>query len=79
MTSAFDEFQEEYNIEFSGADPDESKQVCADEIRDCELFIGIYARRYGFIPEGDEKSITEQELNLAQELGKPCFCHIDFA
>ncbi len=63
-------------MEFFGADPNEPKQVCADEIQDCSLFIGIYAHRYGFIPEGDQKSITEQEFNLAHELGKPCFCYV---
>ncbi|MBC8448331.1 MAG: DUF4062 domain-containing protein [Chloroflexi bacterium] len=63
-------------MEFFGADPDEPKQVCADKIRDCGLFIGIYAHRYGFIPEDDEKSITEQEFDLAQELDKHCFCYI---
>jgi hypothetical protein len=63
-------------MEFFGADPDEPKRVCADEIQDCELFIGLYAHRYGFIPEGDEKSITEQEFDLARELGKLCFCYV---
>lgn len=63
-------------MEFFGADPDEPKQVCADEIQDCNLFIGIYAHRYGLIPEGDQKSITEQEFDLAHELGKPCFCYV---
>jgi len=63
-------------MEFFSAGPEEPKQVCADEIQDCDLFIGIYAHRYGFIPEGDEKSITEQELDLARELDKPCFCYV---
>jgi len=63
-------------MEFFGAEPNEPKRVCADEIRDSDLFIGIYAHRYGYVPEGDEKSITEQELDLAQELGKPCFCYV---
>jgi len=63
-------------MEFFGADPEEPKRVCADEIQDCDLFIGIYAHRYGFIPKGDEKSITEQEFDLAQELEKPCFCYV---
>jgi hypothetical protein len=63
-------------MEFFGAEPNEPKRVCADEIRECDLFIGIYAHRYGHVPESDEKSITEQEFDIAQGLGKPCFCYI---
>jgi len=63
-------------MEYFGADPDEPRQVCADKIRGCDLFIGIYAHRYGFVPEGDEKSITEQEFDLAQELGMLCLCYV---
>jgi LuxR family glucitol operon transcriptional activator len=63
-------------MEYFGAEPAKPKQVCDSEIEDCDLFVGIYAHRYGFVPEGDEKSITEQEFDLAQELGKPCFCYL---
>lgn len=50
--------------------------VCTDEIKECDIFIGIYAHRYGFIPEGNAKSITQLEYELAKELGKPCLCFV---
>ncbi len=60
-------------MEAFGARPEESTKACLDEIENCELFIGIYAHRYGWIPDKDEFSITEQEFNHAQRLGKPIF------
>lgn len=56
-----------------GARPEESTKACLDEIEACELFVGIYAHRYGYIPEGTDVSITEQEFDHAQSLGKPIF------
>ena len=40
----------------------------------CDVFVGIYKNRYGFIPEGNnpgELSVTELEYNKAKELKKP--------
>ena len=60
-------------MEAFGARPVESTKACLDEIEDCELFVGIYAHRYGHIPDGKDTSITEQEFDHAQRLGKPIF------
>jgi tetratricopeptide (TPR) repeat protein len=60
-------------MEAFGARPVESTKACLDEIKDCELFVGIYAHRYGYVPDGKDISITEQEFNHAQKLGKPIF------
>ena len=38
---------------------------CLKDIRDCDIFVGIYGFRYGFIPEGHEKSITHLEYDEA--------------
>lgn len=48
--------------------------ACLDEVAEADLFIGIYAWRYGFIPQGSKVSITEQEFDEARQLEKPCFC-----
>jgi hypothetical protein len=56
------------------ARPDGAVDVCLDEVRQSDLFIGIYAYRYGFIPPQSEVSITEMEFNEARRLKKPCFC-----
>jgi tetratricopeptide (TPR) repeat protein len=60
-------------MEAFGARPVESTKSCLDEVAECELFVGIYAHRYGYIPEGKDISITEQEFDHAQKLGKPIF------
>lgn len=61
-------------MEFFMARPDESKKVCEEEIRQCDIFVGIYAHRFGFIPGGGDKSITQLEYELADQLGKDCLC-----
>jgi len=38
--------------------------------------IGIYAHRYGYVPKGEDKSITQIEYELAIQLGKDCLCFI---
>lgn len=63
-------------MEFFGARPDDANTVCDKEIRECDIFIGIYAHRYGYVPDNREKSITQQEYELAKELGKDCLCFI---
>ena len=60
-------------MEAFGARPVESTKACLDEVEECELFVGIYAYRYGFVPDGKGVSITEEEFNHAQKLGKPIF------
>lgn len=50
--------------------------ACLNEVAESDLFVGIYAWRYGFIPPGSEISITEQEFEEAQRLEKPCFCFV---
>ena len=63
-------------MEAFGTRPEESTQACFKEIEACELFVGIYAHRYGYIPAGAQRSITEQEFDHAQSLGKPIFAFI---
>jgi len=60
-------------MEAFGARPVESTKACLDEIEDAELFIGIYAHRYGYIPESSDISITEQEFLHAKSKRKPIF------
>ncbi|MFF5219103.1 HEAT repeat domain-containing protein [Micromonospora sp. NPDC000442] len=37
-----------------------------------DLYIGLFAWRYGYVPEGHDQSISELEYREAQRLGKPC-------
>jgi DNA-binding XRE family transcriptional regulator len=45
---------------------------CTTLVRDADVYIGIFAWRYGFIPEGTQLSITELEYQAARQAGKPC-------
>jgi len=63
-------------MEFFMAQPEEPTKVCDKEIRKCDILIGIYAHRFGFVPAGQTKSITQQEYELAKSLGKGCLCFI---
>lgn len=35
---------------------------CERQARECHIYLGIIAHRYGWIPEGKQASITEIEL-----------------
>jgi len=38
----------------------------------CDIYIGIFAWRYGFIPNDDSASITEKEYRHAKKHNIPC-------
>lgn len=59
-----------------GAQPDDAVTVSLAELEDTDGVLGIYARRYGYIPEGDDMPVTEQEFHHALSLGKPVFAFI---
>jgi Domain of unknown function (DUF4062) len=63
-------------MEFFGSRTDEAVSICQVEIGKCSLLIGIYAWRYGWVPQGTDRSITEQEFDYARELNKPCLCYV---
>lgn len=44
---------------------------CLKDVVSCDLYIGIFAYRYGHIPSGYDKSITELEYRKACECNKP--------
>ncbi|MCX9078622.1 MAG: DUF4062 domain-containing protein, partial [Candidatus Methanoperedens sp.] len=43
--------------------------VCAAQVAAADLFIGIYANRYGYCPNNGEHSITELEYRWAEQRG----------
>lgn len=67
--------QQGIRMEIFGARPLEATSACLEEILDCDLLVGIYAHRYGYVP-GECKSITEQEFDFAIEKQKPTFCFV---
>lgn len=44
---------------------------CTADVAACDLYVGIFAWRYGFQPPGKDRSITELELTEAVRHGKP--------
>lgn len=45
-------------------------QKCIDDVRSCDVYIGLVGLRYGFTPRGKSKSITELEFDAATEAGR---------
>jgi hypothetical protein len=65
------------SMENLGAREQRPKQECLRLIReDSNIFVGIYAHRYGFIPDGDVVSITESEYDAATLANLPRFIYI---
>src|SRR5262245_36644730 len=63
-------------MEVFGARPGAPTLACLQEVQECDLFVGIYAHRYGYIPEGSDISITEMEYEEAARSSKPRFCYL---
>jgi hypothetical protein len=61
-------------METFGARPQDATQACLAEIEASELFVGIYAHRYGFVPANSAISITEAEFDHAFQNRRPTFC-----
>jgi tetratricopeptide (TPR) repeat protein len=40
-------------------------------VDEADVYVGVFGYRYGYIPKGQDISITEMEYNRAVELGKP--------
>jgi hypothetical protein len=51
----------------------ECKRIIKEE---CDIFVGIYARRYGFVPAGAKRSITAVEYECAQQAKLPVLAYL---
>ena len=65
-----------HGMEQFGARPGSPVDECLAEVRKCKIYIGIFAMRYGSIPDGYEKSMTELEYDEAQRLRLPSYIFI---
>jgi serine/threonine-protein kinase len=45
---------------------------CLQDVKRCDAYIGIFAWRYGVIPNGYDRSITHLEYEAAKQAGIPC-------
>jgi energy-coupling factor transporter ATP-binding protein EcfA2 len=65
---------EDVAMEYYVPEDERPLDKCLRDVAECDLYIGIFAWRYGFVPETDNPgklSITEREYRKAVELGKP--------
>ena len=58
-------------MEEFGAQNGSAAHISIAEIDGCDLFVGVYARRYGYIPSGFDKSVTEMEYDEAERVALP--------
>jgi hypothetical protein len=63
-------------MEYFGADNRESIEVCLENVRKSDIYVGIIAHRYGSIVKGTEKSYTQMEYEEAIKIGLPCYIYI---
>src|SRR5262245_28912251 len=68
--------QQSVRMEVFGARTENATTESLREVDECDLFVGIYAHRYGYIPPGCAASITSMEFDRAKELQKPIFCFL---
>ena len=58
-------------MEDFGASPDDATTVSYEELSTAEVVVLIVAWRYGFIPQGETRSVTELEYEAAKQLRLP--------
>jgi hypothetical protein len=61
--------QEDVAMETDVAEPDRPVDKCLKDVASCELYIGVFAWRYGYIPPSHDRSITELEYRTAVDNG----------
>jgi hypothetical protein len=59
-------------MESYNAESDPPVDVCLRDVRACDVYVGVFAWRYGHVPDGETQSITELEYQAAAEAGKHC-------
>ncbi|MBI4348370.1 MAG: tetratricopeptide repeat protein [Elusimicrobia bacterium] len=58
-------------MEDYGAEDQWPADKCVADVQASDLYIGVFAWRYGFIPAGRQFSVTEMEYQAAREKGIP--------
>ncbi len=58
-------------MEYYVASPVTPVDKCLRDVIGCDLYVGLFAWRYGFIPDGYELSITELEYREAKKCDVP--------
>jgi hypothetical protein len=65
------------SMEHFGARDERPVDECIRLVRqESDLFVGIYAHKYGYVPDGADVSISEMEYKAASEASLPRFIYI---
>jgi hypothetical protein len=67
---------EDVAMEYYVAEPDRPLERCLRGAAECDIYIGLFAWRYGYIPPGEGRSITECEYQAAVAASKPALIFI---
>jgi hypothetical protein len=59
------------SMEDYGASDERPLERCLDDVSKCDVYTGVFAWRYGFVPEGRSAAITHLEYDHAGENGIP--------
>lgn len=65
-----------YMAEEFGALPQTPREACLEGVRNCDIYVGIFGERYGYVANDSGMSATEEEYKEARELGKPLLCFV---
>jgi tetratricopeptide (TPR) repeat protein len=60
------------DMAYFGAQDGDASEVSLKEVDSADLYLGIVAWRYGYVPEGAARSVTHQEYDQASALDLPC-------
>jgi hypothetical protein len=60
------------DMAYFGAQDGDATRVSLKEVNSADLYLGIVAWRYGYVPEGAARSVTHQEYDPARALDLPC-------
>lgn len=63
-------------MEQFGSKPGSPVDECFRVVQSCKLYIGVFGMRYGTVPEGYDKSMTNIEYDEAQRLKLPSLIYI---
>jgi hypothetical protein len=58
-------------MESMTAEEERPLDAVRSDIRECDVLVGVYGLRYGYVPPGETKSITHLEYEAAGEAGIP--------
>ena len=63
-------------MEYFGSLPEQPKDVCLSEVVNSDVYVGVFAQKYGYIDPESCLSMTELEYHAARQHGIPCLIYL---